>query len=117
MVHFLTCPVCGFQIERELLRLEGFKCPKCGTFLHADESLGYIVGVLSIALAVLISYIADLTGLAFVLSTVVLAFLLFVVGCVGLANYYIKLAVGLPSHGRVILKIPPPDNHPGDQES
>ena len=68
-VECLTCPVCGAQFDAALIRHDGFRCPECGTFLHADENFFYIVGVLSIALAVLISYIIDLTGLAFILGT------------------------------------------------
>jgi hypothetical protein len=97
-------------MERGLYRREGFRCPKCATVLHADESLFYLDAVLSIALAGLVCYIANLGGLMFVLGTVVLAGLLFVFGCVGLAYYYPKLAVGLPSFGRVTLQIHSPDD-------
>jgi hypothetical protein len=114
MVNFLTCPVCGFQMERGLYRREGFRCPKCSTALHADESLFYLDAVVSIAIASLVSYIADLAGLMFVLGTVVLAGLLFVLGCVGLAYYYPKLAVGLPSFGRVTLQIHSPEDKEGE---
>jgi hypothetical protein len=121
MVYFLTCPACGFQMRKGLFRKEGFECPNCGTFLHLDERITYLVAVLSIALAVLIPYLAGLDGLTFFLASIVLIVVLLVIGCVALAYYYPKLAVGLPPHGSVILHIPPPvdpagnDTHQADQ--
>lgn len=103
-------------MEKELFRREGFECPKCGSFLHADEWIVYIAAILSIPLAALISYLAGLDGLAFFLGTAVLWLLLLVLSGVGIGLYYPKLAVGLPPHGRVILRIPPPDDPPKDEK-
>jgi hypothetical protein len=112
----LLCPVCGFQMEKELFRREGFNCPNCGSFLHLAESTIQIAAAASIPLAALISYVVGLSGLVFFLVTVVLAILLFVLACVAIACYFPKLASGLPPYGRVILHIPSSDDPPKDEK-
>jgi hypothetical protein len=115
VVDFLTCPVCSCQIERELYRREGFRCPKCGSFLHLDERFAYVAAVLCVPVAVLISNAAGLEGLSLFLGAAVLWVLLLALSGVAVAYCYPKLAVGLPPHGRIILHIPPPDDRPKDQ--
>jgi hypothetical protein len=115
MLGFLTCPVCGFRMGKELFRREGFECPRCRSFLHLDERYSYIAAALCAPLALFISYIAGLDGLAFVLGTAVAWALLLALCGVGAAYYFPKLAVGLPPHDRVILHIPPADDQAREQ--
>ncbi len=109
MVCFLTCPACGFQMDKTLFRREGFRCPNCQTFLHGAEWISYIIALAAIVLAALISYLFGLQDFKLVLGTAVISILLFLLGCAITGLYFPKLAIGLPSNGRITLRIPPPD--------
>ena len=112
MANLVRCPLCGFEMGKEIVRYEGFKCPKCGRFLHVDDRFAKMSFWCSIVLGVVLAYLSDFSGFKFVLSAIVFSLSMglganFLVGW-----FWLKLAAGGAPYAKGSLRITPPDDPP-----
>ena len=72
----ILCPACGYRMEKGEIHTDAFRCPGCGQWLEPDRSIVLPGALVSMLCGVLVSYLAGLSGITFLLVALLISFLL-----------------------------------------